>query len=387
MDINNFRVAHYINEIRPGGGPKGYLYNLYKSDGDKYFDIIFEIESDTRTEEKNKPRKGWIIKKILDKLLPHQLIARYFLPKVYCRTAFKDGTISRLSDYKIIIFHNLVDFSTWNHKYKKHGQKCYIFSHCPTDLSTEYALTDNKYDWSCSLKLLMKNQLCHMELEQYKMADGIICPTIHALDGYFSDNIKLREDFLKLHFHEILSGVKKIVPSPNDKTPENVTFLGRYHKSKGFDLFLKASQHSTNNYKWVCGGFGALNDEIFKYDKVRDLGWITNVADAMAKAVVLVIPNRETYFDLVILEAISMGKVIVTTNIGGNKALPRSPGIFLCKPNPESIAAAIDLAVKTFPNGYCHENECLFDELFGLDKFRDRHNDLCNQLLNRGSHG
>ncbi|HAT2491750.1 TPA: glycosyltransferase [Aeromonas hydrophila] len=384
MDISNLRVAHYINEIRPGGGPKGYLYNLYEADGDKFFDIVFESKSDSRIGEKSKPRKGWVLKKIIDKILPHRLVANCFLPKVYCNASFKDGTIDQLRKYQVIIFHNLVDFSTWNHKYKKDGQKCYVFSHCPTDLSTEYALTDNKYDWSCRSKLLMKKQLCNMEIEQYKKADGIICPTIHALDGYFNHNIQLREEFLNLHFYEILSGVKKTSKPLNSKAPEKITFLGRYHKSKGFDLFLKASEYSTSKHKWICGGFGSLSDEVCKYDKVKNLGWITNVADTMAEAVVLVIPNRETYFDLVILEAISMGKVIVTTNIGGNKALPNSPGIFLCEPNAESIAAAIDLAVEKYPNGYCHENEALFDELFELDKFRDRHNNLCNELLGRG---
>ena len=64
-----------------------------------------------------------------------------------------------------------------------------------------------------------------------------------------------------------------------------------------------------------------------------EVGWtdephsLTNASDC------LVVPNRQTYFDLVILEGLSLGIPIVTSMTGGNKYFKKEKcgGVFYTK--------------------------------------------------------
>ena len=48
-------------------------------------------------------------------------------------------------------------------------------------------------------------------------------------------------------------------------------------------------------------------------------GWTNDPHSLIAAADVFVLPNRETYFDLILLEVMSLGVPIVLSNTGGNK--------------------------------------------------------------------
>lgn len=382
--LNN--VAHFISHIRPGGGPKGYLYNLYQSSGEKNYDIIYERLSDERDNDTLKSVSKLDVVKIkakrfLESILPSSFIAKFFIPKVYSRDlSFSQDIINKLHCYKVIVFHNLIEFSYWNKYHKNKEQICLVFSHCPTDFTHEYILTNNENHWSTSIKKLMCNKLLELELEQYKNSDGLICPTEFALDGYFKDYPEYRKEFDSIKKYEIVSGVKKLKKEIQNKNELKVTYLGRYHESKGFDMYLEASDLSKATIKWQCGGFGHLENEIIKYNKVVNLGWISNVEKVFANSAVIVIPNRETYFDLVLLEALSLGKPVVTTYTGGNKIFNSSKSFIICEPTSKAIAESVDEILSYNQQGYSEENEKLYDHEFSLEVFAKRHIALATKL-------
>ena len=51
---------------------------------------------------------------------------------------------------------------------------------------------------------------------------------------------------------------------------------------------------------------------------------------------VVVIPNRNTYFDLVILEALSYGKIVITSNTGGNLSIASDTKALILFDNTET---------------------------------------------------
>lgn len=379
-------IAHFISHIRPGGGPKGYLYNLYQSDEMKNYDIVFESLSNERDNDSSKSiskinKIKIITKKILQKILSVSVISKYFIPNVYDRDLhFSQDIVKKLQGYDVIVFHNLVEFSYWNKFYKKKEQACLVFSHCPTDLTQEYILTNNETHWPIYIKKLMREYLLKLELEQYEKSDGLICPTEFALEGYFKDYPDYRKAFDKIRKYEIISGVKKLKKETQCVNELNVTYLGRYHESKGFDMYLEASDLSKANINWQCGGFGQLDNKIIEYKKVDDLGWITNVEKVFANSAVVVIPNRETYFDLVLLEALSLGKPIVTTYTGGNKIFKSSASFIICDPTSKAIAESVDKILSYNQEGYSKDNENLYDQEYSLSCFSKRHIKLATKL-------
>ncbi|PZQ78793.1 MAG: hypothetical protein DI549_21870 [Ancylobacter novellus] len=69
-----------------------------------------------------------------------------------------------------------------------------------------------------------------------------------------------------------------------------------------------------------------------------EVGWTRNVQELIKACDIFVLPNRNTYFDLVAIEVMALGKPIVATNTGGNKALARlSDGVVLCETSPDSM--------------------------------------------------
>lgn len=375
-------IAHFISHIRPGGGPKGYLYNLYISQGNKNYDIVFITKSDKREVEENQHSIKGKAKRLISYILPKNVISNNFTPKVYNRDlGFDKDIIDKLRTYQVIVFHNLVEFSYWNKFYKIKNQRCYVFSHCPTDMTNEFILTDSSSHWPKNIKTQMRRQLLLEELRQYELSDGLICPTVYALENYFEGHPDLRQKFERIAKFEILSGVRKLEKVISSANPKKVTYLGRFHESKGFDLFLEASDVSRTQIDWQCGGFGQLESNIKNYSKVTNLGWITNVESVLSETAVLIVPNRTTYFDLVILEAISIGIPVITTNTGGNRVFNSSSNFILCDCNSKDIGEAVDCLITENSSGYSLENERLYESTYTLEKFSLRHNDLANTLI------
>ena len=80
------------------------------------------------------------------------------------------------------------------------------------------------------------------------------------------------------------------------------------------DIFPKFEK---DNVEFVIAG-KIESDDYPKNERWHELGYISDAQNLMNASDVIVIPNRNTYFDLVILEALSLGKIVITSNTGGN---------------------------------------------------------------------
>ena len=112
-----------------------------------------------------------------------------------------------------------------------------------------------------------------------------------------------------------------------------VSFVGRHNEIKGYDNLKVIGKNiiSTiaNSYFLIAGNENPLHG----LDNKRwiEAGWTNDPYSLINASDVFILPNKETYFDLVFLEVLSLGKTIVASKTGGNKYFERfkSSGIYL----------------------------------------------------------
>lgn len=123
-----------------------------------------------------------------------------------------------------------------------------------------------------------------------------------------------------------------------------IGFIGRHNSIKGYDLLKKAAEKVLairDDVVFLIGG--SQGNEFQPLDNPRwiEAGWV-NPADLLQALDLFVLPNRQTYYDLVLLEVLSMGVPVVATATGGNISVKRdAPDMILCDVNADSMADAI----------------------------------------------
>ncbi len=145
---------------------------------------------------------------------------------------------------------------------------------------------------------------------------------------------------------------------PMDPT---ILFVGRMVYQKGPDLLVEAIPcilRYYNNAKFVFVGEGGMRwsvqdraREIGVEDACRFLGWQDGwrLTDLYKSVDVVCVPSRNEPFGIVILEAWSSGKPVVTTSVGGpNEIVWHDVTGLKINPHPESVAWGIGTCLEDF---------------------------------------
>ena len=115
--------------------------------------------------------------------------------------------------------------------------------------------------------------------------------------------------------------LKKQFNVPIDKNI--IVYIGRHNEVKGYDVLVNAGKNILQNRKDSIFLIGGKTNNVIPYpnDKNwRELGWI-NPAELLKIADVFILPNKRTYFDLILLEVMSTGTPVIASNTGGNKSV------------------------------------------------------------------
>ena len=303
-------VLHVIGGVRPGGGAGGYLYNLKKG-----IDNGEVVGVDVYSRNVSQDRSSEASPRALKML--YILIGR-LLKALFNRKYFSEEETSYLSSHDYIVFHDLF-MAIAAYRVKGLG-KVGIMIHSPKDPALE--LVDKYSSFRGSLKAVMS----FAENIAVRGAGFIVLPCASAIDGYSSG---LKSKLQKKKLVEVASGVNALEFGKRDlfdSSAVNVLFLGRYNKDKGYDLYNDIAEAcSAGGVKFYSAGGG----NIASSEAVSNLGWRKDVADLLSSADVLVVPNRVAYYDLVILEALSVGTTVITTEVGGSAAHANSKGVEL----------------------------------------------------------
>lgn len=310
--------------LEPKGGPAGYLYNLKKGleecrkQENLPVDISFYSNMPSGIENNSELRKR-IPKRLLE--FRRALNDARFLRKKF---PIDNGMFA----YDIIHFHSAEKMYLCRDFLNQYHGKVILTSHCPCGIYKERIDKLNPFDYK-----LMRNQIDKLEeLDRYafERADYIIFPCKDAEEPYFNTwprYTSIRKDekyrymptgIIACHAKINRENYRKKYGIPNDAFV--ISYVGRHNEIKGYaDLRQMGEQvlKDPNTYFLI----GGKEEPIKGLDNDRwiEVGWTTDPYSLIAASDVFVLPNRETYFDLVLLEVLSLGIPVVLSDTGGNK--------------------------------------------------------------------
>lgn len=343
-------VLFITDNIRPGGGPAGYLYNLRNGfDKIKIDGCNVDFYSINNSEERHSSESSSSINGCLKKKLKRYL---FDIPSVINHVFFLKKKIDK----------DIFDIASKYEHVIIHGQNCYflareldkknvpfsIMLHGPTPLCDEGMMDASE---KIKKKSCYYYWLKHIDSFLLRKSRYIFSPSLNAMDGY------------KCHFSELLlpEKMKYIYSGVSNPTVVNsrvvireqlnvnnsdvlILYAGRFVDHKGFDLYLDCANYLSvpehSNIKFYCAGDGYLKNRI--NINVVNLGWRKDIHDLINACDLLVVPNRQTYFDLLPIEAAALGCMVISTDVGGNKQLCNIlPDLYLTAPSSIELSNKI----------------------------------------------
>lgn len=326
----------FKNQLKPVGGPNGVGYNLYKELSNRDIsDIEFLNEDKINT---NRSKRNQVF----------EWIKSYF--QLFIFPPQKDKY--NYNNYSIIHFHSTKDLFYNRKILNKYKGKVILTSHSPIPLGQEmYADIISKYQWFKSK--ILKSKLEEMDKFAFMYADYIIFPCEEAEEPYFNNwvDYKFIHELKKDNYRYVLTGIDPIsIKTDRIKIREElnisdesfiVSFVGRHNEIKGYDKLKEIAQYLLSNandiYFVICGKEFPLKG--IKHKRWIEIGWTNDAQSYVGASDVFVLPNKETYFDLVMLEVLSIGKIVIASKTGGNKYFEKEcvKGVFLYTTTDEAI--------------------------------------------------
>ena len=146
-----------------------------------------------------------------------------------------------------------------------------------------------------------------------------------------------------------------VKPLPRDSfaTPADRPLLiaaGRLHVNKGFDILLRALVAIPEAILWLAGDgpeeahLKSLANELGVSERVRFLGWRTDVTTLMATGDLFVCPSRHEGLGSIVMESWAHGCPIVATNSQGPGEVIENEvtGLVVPVDEPKALASAIN---------------------------------------------
>ena len=212
----------------------------------------------------------------------------------------------------------------------------------------------------------------YVDLKYYRYVDMFVPTTIDQKKylvekGINSGNIKLIPNFSSI------KPVSEISLSSQDQI-RNICAMGRLVKKKGFDVLIKAIKEVIDkgfNIVLHLGGDGPELDKLQHLcrklginDKVIFTGWVDDARCFLQNASLFVLPSLDEPFGIVILEAMSQGKPIITTLTKGPCEILDGQMAWFVETG--SVNALSDSIISAMENN----DMCLQKAQLALDKFR-----------------
>lgn len=326
-------MANYIfydgELLERAGGPSTYLYNLKKG-----------IEKSNSNEIKFISRKSTneYKKSNLYKKLKQKGIEKF--PKLYEKIAIKHQmneseifeSLAKIDDIELIHFHSTSNYVKAK-KYLNEGTVTLLMSHSPeiTSKQVSKSLSD-KYKGKYEFQKMEKFYFETFDKQAFKTADILIFPSKEAMEPYYETCQEFDKIIQGKEIKYIMTGTAPLqyeLKSEEFRNKYNIpkdafviSFVGRHNEVKGYDKFLSIAQkvlEKNNNIYVVTAGVGPIGSP--KLKRWIDVGWTKDPGSVINASDLFILPNKRTYFDLILLEVLSLGKACLASNTGGNKTI------------------------------------------------------------------
>lgn len=369
------------------GGPYAYLFHL--KEGLKGLSHSISFLSDilpSAAETVNSNQSPSILKKIIKPFLPADWMNKYRAKNWFTELENQKPEVAAeyINQFMVLHFHETIDIWRYKDLLKNYKGKILLTSHTPKPCHLELI----EDIWKISANNLNKKivyQLQQIDSFAFHKADGIFSPCKEATESYYELWSEFSNITRKKQTHYLPTGIKKQIAV---KSAEEIRkqfyipstafvfcFTGRKSNVKGFDLLVEAARSLLEKniavYFLVIGN----NEEapVINNNRWIETGWTNDPQSFIAASDITVVPNRHTYFDLSVLETLSLGKPLLLSNTGGNKYFKQfhSPGILYHEPDAESLNNEMMNCInqkEKLPD-YGLYNENLYEQYFRCERF------------------
>lgn len=373
------------DKLAPKGGPAGYLYNLrlgLEEAGAKGFDFLPPAGA---TYEENKTLRNLIPSRVRDLRRLHNLLG---LPSKAASAPVD------YSQYAAVHFHSTEDLYLHRKALEAYGGKVVLTSHSPCVYHEELISRLNPKDAKRKAEEL--RGLEAIDEYAFRRADFVIFPCEEAEEPYFNTWARYREvrDSGKMRYVPTgivpasakvdRDAVRQRYGIPSDAFV--VCYVGRHSQIKGYDILKSAAMEllaDEDVWLLVAGREGPLYG--LDNPKWVEAGWTDDPHSLMAASDVFVLPNRETFFDLIMLEVLSLGQVVVASRTGGNKYFERfaSDGILLYDgPGEiESMVHRVKAAESAQRSSWGDANRAIYQGEFTVGSFAQRYKKVMGEVI------
>lgn len=410
-------------ELRNTGGPTGYLFNIHeflkkepnnqvvflseliKPEEDIIQHDLNQVKKNTSNQiNNNKTKKIRNLWHIILRILDNSPNLKDFITKTvdyiyrvyHIRWTGKESKLE-LNEFDFIHFHFLIHLAQFKNTYPNFTGKTILTSHCPCPWTDEIIASEKTLRF---VRRIMIKQECKI----YRKSDYLMFPCPQAKEPYEHDKSikKVLEQKKKQTFYVPTSIIASSVQGDRVSfCKENnipldafiIVYCGRHNSIKGYDILKEIAIQTLDklpNLFFVCAGTG--NIQPLLHPRWIELGFISNVQEVMSMGDLYVLPNRETYFDLVAIEVLRAGLVLSLSDTGGNKyyhTLPKeeTQGItFFDFKDLKTITNQIHWLYDMKNNNFAAYNHLkasnieLYNKYFTTDRYIEAYTNAINQL-------
>lgn len=384
------------------GGPSGYLYNIHEylqSNPTEQVTFLTDLVLDKYGDaEWLHPSWPW----------PYTYHPKTFLghvwrqiSKIYCfcikpfkKVEYKVPNNIDIDKFDYVHIHQVTHFQQFKKLFPNYKGKIILTSHSPCPFSDELIeRTAEEKSKLYRLVKLLRPYLLRLECDAYNKANYIMFPCAGARESYEKHEI-IRKTFNSKNnkFFYVTSSLVDYLPDNKSQQKISdfgipcdafvISYFGRHIPIKGYDILTKVGLQLLEKHPklyFLCGGNGIIPPP--SHPRWIELGFIKNVDDLLPQSDLYILPNRETFFDLITLQIFRAGVPLALSLTGGNKYFLELPEneisgmAFFNIDDEDRIIKIVDdvMAMKISDSEQYNElrwsNRRLYEHYFTLDKY------------------
>ena len=317
--------------LKNTGSPTGYLYNIAD-----YLKLHPQPEIYFLREE-------GVHETLLSKMCTFVLMAFVSLSKksmlqhiplvisnfLYGRKLTKES-IEYLNQFDAIHVHSGPIMNQFFKKNKIRG-KLILTSHCPEPVIDEMS-GKPKAKAFYKQHPNLRNWILRQEVKVYDICDYIMFPVPQAREPYENSSSIYRSKFNEVdskffYVPTSLNSVEMVTENNHVLDSHGIPasslrlcYIGRHTEVKGYNFLKEAAKKCLGEFQDIYFVIGGMKDCKIGLDNTRwiELGWV-NTPTLLNEVDAFVLPNKETYFDLILLEVLRQGTPVLLAKTGGNK--------------------------------------------------------------------
>lgn len=317
-------------QLKNTGGPAGYLYNMHeflKNSCNEHISFYSDlVKIDIINHDQT-------VASTFFKRLKTFKIVRFVLDLIHIyfkKIPLSKSDILLINEFDFVHFHSIYDLWSISNR-NQIKSKVILTTHTPEPFYDEF-VSQSGYECLKTHLNFLRLYFIKKECDTYKGADYIMLPVREAAEVYTIDSKMLKKTFMECE-NKFFYVPTSLFPSEkvgvNYKTLDKynipseaikLCYIGRHNEVKGFKSLQRMAHKIWQKNPYVYFIIGGMEEPLKGLNDYRwiELGWV-RTPDILKEIDAFILPNKNTYFDLILLEVLREGKMCIVSSTGGNK--------------------------------------------------------------------